>query len=230
MGMRGGALNRERDVFCGKGPTVGELHPRPKHESPGLPVRAHRVALSEPGREHARWASDVQRLEDLVERVDVTSDYGFPRVQLSRTSVAAEVQRTAALASTNLVVLGCSGAARGQQRACTEHARPDDSKAEHFAAVVEPLFRVQNRSVTCPFSICHVLPSFSETCGRPAARQPGSSVVVRSNPDQPMSFLTQPNASTRPDLARRRLRGACLSGKIRRVSIGGTSGSVPSMA
>ena len=96
MGMRGGALNRERDVFCGKGPTVGELHPRPKHESPGLPVRAHRVALSEPGREHARWASDVQRLEDLVERVDVTSDYGFPRVQLSRTSVAAEVQRTAA--------------------------------------------------------------------------------------------------------------------------------------
>ena len=46
------------------------------------------MALSEPGRKHPRGVGNVQRLEDLVERVDLTNDYGFPRADQAARSFA----------------------------------------------------------------------------------------------------------------------------------------------
>ena len=69
-----GAIDREHDVFGYERLAVGELDPLPQLEGIGLEVGAHRVPGGQPRSEIAGGARYVQRLDDLVECVDVARD------------------------------------------------------------------------------------------------------------------------------------------------------------
>src|SRR5579862_7896259 len=89
----GGPGDRKDDILGNERLSVGELDTRADVEGPILSVGADSVPAREPGHELSGDARDVERLEDLVQGVDVAADDRVRGVELGRAGFAAEVQR-----------------------------------------------------------------------------------------------------------------------------------------